>query len=78
MTRPLSTMTMRWASWSASSRYWVVSSTSVPAATMPRIASHSSLRLRGSSPVVGSSSSSRRGAPTRLAPRSSRRRMPPE
>ena len=50
----------------------------VPAATMPRMASHSSLRLRGSSPVVGSSSSSSRGRPTRLAPRSRRRRMPPE
>ena len=66
------------ASWSASSRYWVVSSTSVPASTSARIASQSSIRLRGSSPVVGSSRSSSRGCPTRLAPRSSRRRMPPE
>ena len=47
-------------------------------ATRARMASHSSMRLRGSRPVVGSSSSSRRGEPTRLAPRSSRRRMPPE
>ena len=32
----------------------------------------------GSRPVVGSSSSSSRGAPTRLAPRSNLRRWPPE
>ena len=75
---PWSTITIWLARWSASSRYWVVSSTSVPSSTRVRMASHSSIRLRGSSPVVGSSSSSRRGAPTRLAPRSSRRRMPPE
>ena len=66
------------ASWSASSRYWVVSSTSVPACTSARMASHSSIRLRGSRPVVGSSSNSSCGAPTRLAPRSRRRRIPPE
>ena len=40
--------------------------------------SHSSLRLRGSSPVVGSSRNSTSGDATRLAARSSRRRMPPE
>ena len=43
------------ASWSASSRYWVVSSTVVPALTSARTMSHTWLRLRGSSPVVGSS-----------------------
>ena len=37
MTRPWSTMTMSRASWSASSRYWVVSSTSVPSATRSRM-----------------------------------------
>ena len=40
--------------------------------------SHRSSRLRGSSPVVGSSRNSTLGRPTRLAARSSRRRMPPE
>ena len=35
-------------------------------------------RLRGSSPVVGSSRKSTSGVPTRLAARSRRRRMPPE
>ena len=78
MARPWSMITTWSASWSASSRYCVVSSTSVPAWTSARMASHSSIRLRGSSPVVGSSSSSSRGVPTRLAPRSRRRRMPPE
>ena len=48
--RPWSTMTTWSASWSASSRYCVVSRTSVPAATRARIASHSSRRLRGSRP----------------------------
>src|SRR5712692_6493176 len=48
------------------------------AASMARMASHNSLRLHGSSPAVGSSSSNRRGAPTRLALRSSLRRLPPE
>ncbi|GII54483.1 hypothetical protein Pth03_28720 [Planotetraspora thailandica] len=38
----------------------------------------SSVRLRGSSPVVGSSRKSTWGRPTRLAARSRRRRMPPE
>ena len=35
------------------------------------------MRLRGSRPVVGSSRKSTGGAATRLAARSSRRRMPP-
>jgi predicted ATPase len=39
---------------------------------------HTSVRLRGSSPVVGSSRYSSRGLPTRLAAKSSRRRIPPE
>ncbi len=51
---------------------------SVPAQLISRMPSHTSLRLPGSRPVVGSSSSSSRGLPTRLAPRSRRRRMPPE
>ena len=48
--RPWSTMTTWSASWSASSRYCVVSSTSVPSRTSARMASHSSIRLRGSRP----------------------------
>src|SRR5690606_34033679 len=51
-TRPASITTTRPASWSASSRYCVVSSTVVPPATSPRTACQTSPRLRGSSPVV--------------------------
>jgi hypothetical protein len=43
-----------------------------------RIVPHTSMQLRGSSPVVASSSRSRRGDPTRLTPRSRQRRWPPE
>ena len=56
----------------------LVSRTVTPVAVSLRTTSHISLRLRGSSPVVGSSRYSTRGRPTRLAARSSRRRMPPE
>ena len=55
-----------------------MSSSVVPSMTSSRMMSHISSRLRGSSPVVGSSRNSTWGLPTRLAPRSSRRRMPPE
>ena len=55
ITWPWSITAIRSASRSASSRYWVVSSTVVPAATRASIVSHSDSRLRGSSPVVGSS-----------------------
>ncbi len=48
------------------------------AATRPRIAAHTSLRPRGSRPVVGSSRKRTGGRRMRLAARSSRRRMPPE
>ena len=47
-------------------------------ATSTRTISHTWLRLRGSSPVVGSSRNSRSGVTTMLAAMSSRRRMPPE
>src|ERR1700722_979036 len=77
-TRPRSITAIRSASSSASSRYWVVSSTVAPPATTPRMVSHTWLRARGSSPVVGSSRNSTWGSPTRLAARSRRRRMPPE
>ena len=68
----------RSASWSASSRYWVVSSTVQPSATSSRMVSHICPRVRGSSPVVGSSRKISGGRLIRLAARSSRRRMPPE
>ncbi len=77
-TLPWSMTTMSCASWSASSRYCVVSSTVTPSATSPRIMPQTSVRLTGSSPVVGSSRYSTLGLPTRLAARSRRRRMPPE
>src|SRR5712691_8279010 len=78
ITLPRSMTTLWFASWSASSRYWVVSSTVVPPATRSRMNDHMSSRVRGSSPVVGSSRIRTWGRPTRLAPRSRRRRMPPE
>ena len=49
------------ASWSASSRYWVVSRTVTPSSDQLRTVPHSCSRLRGSSPVVGSSRNSRSG-----------------
>jgi hypothetical protein len=55
ITLPWSITTMSWANWSASSKYCVVSSTVTPSAVRVRTMSQTSLRLRGSSPVVGSS-----------------------
>jgi hypothetical protein len=55
ITEPWSMTAISLASRSASSRYWVVSRTVTPVAVRPRTTSHISLRLRGSSPVVGSS-----------------------
>ena len=69
---------IRSASWSASSRYCVVSSTVQPWATSSRMVSHIWPRVRGSRPVVGSSRKISGGRVIRLAARSSRRRMPPE
>ncbi len=69
---------IRSASWSASSRYCVVSSTVQPWATSSRMVSHIWPRVRGSRPVVGSSRKISGGREIRLAARSSRRRMPPE
>ncbi|CPU67525.1 Uncharacterised protein [Mycobacteroides abscessus] len=77
-TRPRSITAMRSASWSASSRYCVVSRTVEPLATRSRIVPHIWARVRGSRPVVGSSRKMRGGWAMRLAARSSRRRMPPE
>ena len=75
---PRSSTAMRSARRSASSRYWVVSSTVTPAAASPVTSSHIACRLRGSRPVVGSSRKITSGLPIRLAARSRRRRMPPE
>ncbi len=55
MTLPWSITVSSSASCSASSMYWVVSSTVAPSATILRTSSHTSLRVRGSRPVVGSS-----------------------
>ena len=63
---------------SASSRYWVVRKIVTPSATSSRMMSHIVCRLRGSSPVVGSSRKITCGSPTSVIARSSRRRMPPE
>ncbi len=76
--RPWSSTTMSSARRSASSRYWVVRISVAPFATRSRSRSHSSLRACGSSPVVGSSRNRTGAQATRLAARSSRRRMPPE
>ena len=63
---PSSRTAMRSASWSASSRYWVVSKTVAPRRRVPRTTCQSSCRLRGSRPVVGSSRKITSGrAPTR-------------
>ena len=75
---PRSMTAIRSASWSASSRYCVVSSTVQPPTTSSRMVSHIWPRVRGSSPVVGSSRKISGGRVIRLAARSSRRRMPPE
>src|SRR6185312_8475854 len=76
--RPWSTTTIRSASSSASSRYWVVSRSVAPSPASSRITPHIRTRLVGSRPVVGSSRKSTGGRVTRPAARSSRRRMPPE
>src|SRR5215207_8133668 len=77
MARPRSMTTMLSASRSASSRYCVVSKTVVPPTTSERTDSHTSLRPRGSRPVVGSSRNSTFGMRMKLAARSNRRLMPP-
>src|ERR1039458_7679119 len=59
--------TIRPASASASSRYWVVNMMVDPSATRSRIVSHIWLRLRGSRPVVGSSRKISAGLVIRLA-----------
>ena len=78
MIRPWSMTTILSARRSASSRYWVVSSSVVPPETRVWMTSHISVRPRGSSPVVGSSRNSTGGSATSAPARSSRRRIPPE
>ncbi len=75
---PRSMTAIRSASWSASSRYCVVSRTVQPSRTSSRMVVHIWPRVRGSRPVVGSSRKISGGRVIRLAARSSRRRMPPE
>ena len=53
--RPSESTTIWSARRSASSRYWVVSTSATPSATRPSTAPHMSWRLAGSRPVVGSS-----------------------
>ena len=70
---------IRSASWSASSRYWVVRRTVDAGRTRSRDRPATWPAGCGrSSPVVGSSRKITDGRPTRPAARSSRRRMPPE
>src|SRR6266511_200101 len=78
ITRPWSMTTMSSASRSASSMYCVVSSTVDPPWTSSWMVPHIWTRLRGSSPVVGSSRNRTSGLATSAAARSRRRRMPPE
>src|ERR1019366_8949581 len=66
-TRPPSSTAMRLASWSASSRYWVVRNTVTPDPARSAMTAHIVCRLRRSSPVVGSSRKITEGRPTRPA-----------
>ena len=69
---------MRSASWSASSKYWVVNITVVPSLFRRRTSSHSEIRLIGSRPVVGSSRNNTVGWWMSARARSKRLRIPPE
>ena len=75
---PWCRIAIRSASCSASSRYWVVSSTVVPPLASCLTVCHTSIRACGSSPVVGSSRKMTGGLPIRLIAMSNLRRMPPE
>src|SRR5450759_3174716 len=76
--RPLSSTATWSASWSASSRYWVVRRIVTPSVASSRMICHMVRRLRGSSPVVGSSRKITVGLPMSVIARSTRRRIPPE
>src|ERR1700694_5938765 len=75
---PLCRIAIRSASFSASSRYWVVRNTAGPLSARFWITCHTSMRPSGSRPAVGSSRKMIRGLPMRLMAMSRRRRMPPE
>ena len=75
---PWSITMMRSASESASSRYCVVSKVAMPSALKSATSSQIASRLRGSSPVVGSSRNTTSGRTTRPHAMSMRRRIPPE
>ncbi len=60
--RPPAMIPTRSASWSASSRYWVVRKTVVPSSLSAETSSQIALRLTGSRPVVGSSRNSTLGS----------------
>ena len=79
ITVPRSITAIRSASWSASSRYCVVSSSVVPSRL--QLADEAPTRRSGCAgrgPSSARRGTARSGRPTRLAARSSRRRMPPE
>jgi hypothetical protein len=78
MMEPPSMTATREASWSASSRYWVVRKIVVPCSASPRAMSHMTARPRGSTPVVGSSRTTMAGLSISDMARSRRRPMPPE
>src|SRR3984893_11665282 len=75
---PSCRIAIRSASFSASSRYWVVRNTVVPLSARFWITCQTSMRPSGSRPVVGSARKMIRGLPKRLMAMSRRRRMPPE
>ncbi len=78
MTRPWSTTAMSCARWSRLLQVLRGQQQGRPAGDQLFDDLHSSWRLRGSRPVVGSSMNMTGGETTRAAARSSRRRMPPE
>src|ERR1700730_15751427 len=75
---PSCRIAIRSASFSASSRYWVVRNTVVPLSARFWITCHTSMRPSGSRPAVGSSRKMILVLPIRLMAMSRRRRMPPE
>ena len=52
--RPWSSTAIRWANWSASSRYWVVRKIVTPLPARSRMICHMVRRPRGSRPALGS------------------------
>ena len=77
MIRPSRMSSSRWHR-SASSMTWLDTSTAAPASAIRWNSSHRSRRSTGSSPTVGSSSTSRSGLPSSATARLTRLRWPPE